>query len=374
VKKSAIVVGAGIVGLATAKALSNNGFSVTVIDKTQRAVGASIRNFGMVWPIGQPSGELYRLAKKSAQIWKDICDGTGMWFNQSGSLHVAYSKEEWIVLNELFAQFEAEGRPISLLTASQIAIKFPLVKQNNLLGGLFSSDELIVDPRIAVEQVSDYLTTFGGVQFLWNQTVNEVGSGYIKTGNKVLKSDKIFVCSGQDIETLFPEVFISLPIVKCKLQMMRMQLPLNRAIGTSVCGGLSLLHYSSFKTAPSLHLLHDKILTEMPAYIKHGIHVMVSQHELGELTVGDSHEYGYTFDPFDQHCINELIVNYLNSFMNASDWVVNTTWNGVYPKMTDGSSWYFNEPLNDVYLLNGLGGAGMTLSFGVAEKMVKEVI
>ncbi|MDP3392757.1 TIGR03364 family FAD-dependent oxidoreductase [Sediminibacterium sp.] len=373
-KKSAIVVGAGIVGLATARALTNNGFNVTVLDKTQRAVGASIRNFGMVWPIGQPDGELYQLAKKSSQIWRDISNSVGMWYNQSGSLHVAYSSEEWIILNELFAQFEKEGRPITLLTPSQISIKYPLVKQNNLYGGLFSADEMIVDPRIAVANVSDFLESFSGVQFLWNHTVQEVGTGFVKSGNKLLKADKIVICSGQDIETLFPETFISLPIVKCKLQMIRMSAPNNKLIGTSVCGGLSLLHYTSFKSAPSLDLLRNKLICEIPDYIKYGIHVMVSQHEFGDLTVGDSHEYGYTFDPFDHHNVNELILNYLNSFMNASNWEISSTWNGVYPKMTDGSSWYFNEPIDDVYLLNGLGGAGMTLSFGVAEKLIDKII
>ena len=369
-KKSAIVVGAGIVGLAAARVLCNNGYAVTVLDKTQRAVGASIRNFGMIWPIGQPDGELYQLAKNSSQIWKDICANTGMWFNQSGSLHVAYSNEEWIVLNELFAQFEKEGRPIRLLTPNQISAKYPQVKQHNLMGGLYSNDEMIVDPRIAVAKVSDYLASVAGVQFLWNHTVQEVGVGYVKSGNKIIEADKIFVCSGQEIETLFPETFSALPIVKCKLQMMRLHSPNNLPVGTSVCGGLSLLHYSSFKNAPSLKLLHKKVVSEMPDYIKYGIHVMISQHELGEITLGDSHEYGFTFDPFDDHNINKLIINYLHGFMHASDWVINTTWNGVYPKMTDGSSWYFNQVLQDVYILNGLGGAGMTLSFGVAEKLI----
>lgn len=373
-KKTAIVVGAGIVGLATAKALANNGYKVTVLEKTEKAVGASIRNFGMVWPIGQPDGELYQLAKKSASVWKNICDGMGMWFNQSGSLHVAYSKEEWIVLNELLVQFEKEGRPVSLLTPSQIAVKFPHVKQAQLMGGLYSSDEMIVDPRIAVANVSEYLKEFSAVEFLWNHTVQEVGNGYVKSGHLVLNADKIFVCSGPDIETLFPAEFNALPIVKCKLQMMRMVMPIHRSISTSVCGGLSLLHYNSFKQAPSLPILREKISAEMPEYIQYGIHVMVSQHEAGELTVGDSHEYGFTFDPFDQQHINDLILSYLNRFMNAESWQLRATWNGVYPKMTDGSSWYFSEPINDVYILNGLGGAGMTLSFGVAEKMVEEVI
>ncbi len=373
-KKTAIVVGAGIVGLATAKALANKGYKVTVIEKTEKAVGASIRNFGMVWPIGQPDGQLYQLAKKSASVWKEVCDGMGMWYNQSGSLHVAYCKEEWAVLNELFVQFELEGRPVDLMNPSQIALKYPHVKQHQLFGGLFSSDEMIVDPRIAVANVSEYLKVFSGVDFLWNHTVQEVGIGYVKSGHLIFNADKIFVCSGPDIETLFPDTFNALPIVKCKLQMMRMTLPMHQSIGTSVCGGLSLLHYNSFKQSPSLSVLRLKIASEMPAYIQHGIHVMVSQHEAGELTVGDSHEYGFTFEPFDQQYINQLILQYLNRFMNAESWQLTATWNGVYPKMTDGSSWYFSEPINDVYILNGLGGAGMTLSFGVAEKMVIDIL
>jgi hypothetical protein len=37
--------------------------------------------------------------------------------------------------------------------------------------------------------------------------------------------------------------------------------------------------------------------------------------------------------------------------------------------MTDGSSWCFNQVLQK-YILNRLGGAGMPLSFWVAEKLI----
>ena len=60
--QTAIVVGAGIVGLATARALAQKGFQVTVIEKSQFSLGASVRNFGMIWPVGQPDGQLYDLS------------------------------------------------------------------------------------------------------------------------------------------------------------------------------------------------------------------------------------------------------------------------------------------------------------------------
>ena len=47
-KKKAIVVGAGIVGLATAKSLAEKGYQVDVFDKSQFSLGASVRNFGML--------------------------------------------------------------------------------------------------------------------------------------------------------------------------------------------------------------------------------------------------------------------------------------------------------------------------------------
>jgi glycine/D-amino acid oxidase-like deaminating enzyme len=43
-----VVVGAGILGLAHAHEARKRGLSVVVVDKDERCVGASIRNFGFV--------------------------------------------------------------------------------------------------------------------------------------------------------------------------------------------------------------------------------------------------------------------------------------------------------------------------------------
>jgi glycine/D-amino acid oxidase-like deaminating enzyme len=97
---------------------------------------------------------------------------------------------------------------------------------------------------------------------------------------------------------------------------------------------------------------------------------MVSQNAVGELTIGDSHEYGLSPDPFDKSLINSLILSYLKSITRFPNDTIIETWNGVYPKLTNGKSFLLLEPEQNVFIVNGFGGAGMTLSFGFCEQLL----
>jgi glycine/D-amino acid oxidase-like deaminating enzyme len=144
-------------------------------------------------------------------------------------------------------------------------------------------------------------------------------------------------------------------------------------IGPALCGGLSLVHYNSFKAASSLSTLRARYEELLPDYLKWGIHVMVSQNKKGELTIGDSHEYGLTHDPFDRHYINQLILYYLKTFAVFEPGNIIETWNGIYPKLTDGGTELVLQPENGVTIINGLGGAGMTLSFGLCHQVINAI-
>ena len=179
--KSAIVVGAGIVGLAIARSLALKGYSVQVYDRSEKAVGASIRNFGMIWPIGQPSGIMYERAMRSRTIWKEIGDEGVFWYDDQGSLHVAHEPDEWIVLQELSEIFRTE-RGVSLLTSKQATEKSGAVVQQNLKGALFSSNELIVDPRQAIASLPGYLSEKYKIVFHWGKTIHSIHSNTIQIG------------------------------------------------------------------------------------------------------------------------------------------------------------------------------------------------
>lgn len=367
--KSAIVIGAGIVGLATARALAKRGYQVTVIERSSKAVGASIRNFGMVWPIGQPEGALYERALHAKSIWKETLAGAKCWSQEAGSLHMAYQRDELEVIQQ-FVEV-SPYRPVSFLNAEETLAKSLAVNPDGLLGSLYSADEMIVDPREAIAAIPGYLKAAFGVAFIWNTAISKVVYPAVFSGEKSWSADEIFVCSGQDFETLYPEQFSAAPLTKCKLQMMRLGAqPDDWRIGPALCGGLSFIHYHGFKAAASLPGLKARYESEYAEYLKWGIHVMASQNGLGEITVGDSHEYALTFDPFDREFINTMILDYLGTFAQFKSPKVFQSWHGIYPKMTNGATEIVIRLESGVTIINGLGGNGMTLSFGLCDEVV----
>src|SRR5215472_12020753 len=88
------IVGAGIMGLAHAYAAAVRGRRVVVFERDLRASRASVRNFGLIWPIGQPHGVLHQMALRSRTFWLQVLKETGLPYRATGSLHLIYRKDE----------------------------------------------------------------------------------------------------------------------------------------------------------------------------------------------------------------------------------------------------------------------------------------
>lgn len=371
-QQTAIVIGAGIVGIAMARSLACRGVKVTVFERNEQAVGASIRNFGMLWPVGQPDGYLYDRAMKSRSAWKQILNDAHLWYDEVGSLHAAYNALERDVLLDVATAYAHRG--YKYLSGAETVKKSNAVNPGGLEGSLWSPNEMIIESRAAVLALPAYLTEKYGVKFFFNTAISRVEYPYVFSGKENWQADQVYVCSGADFETLYPEVFAENHFTKCKLQMMRIiAQPEAWRIGPALCGGLSLVHYKGFQVSPSLDLLKKHFEDTMPAYLEYGIHVMVSQNGNGELTIGDTHEYGLHLDPFDRAELNDMIIAYLRKFARFKNWAITQSWNGTYPKRTNGEVDFVHQPEQGVTIVNGLGGAGMTLSFGLAEEVVTKM-
>lgn len=255
---SALVVGAGIVGLAMARALAVRGYRVTVLERHDRAVGASVRNFGMIWPIGVSNGPEYQRALRSRQIWQEIIDATGLWHDPCGSLHVAQASDELAALAQYAASNQGQ-RPCQLLDRSQALARHPLLAPAQLHGALFNADELVIDPRQALPALATYLQDRYQVQFHWRMPVTAVETGKVHSGRRLFQADHVYLCNGADFEQLYPELHEAAPLTRCKLQMMRLALPdASLRLGAAVCGGLSLVHYPGFQQVADLEPLRRR--------------------------------------------------------------------------------------------------------------------
>ncbi len=363
------VIGGGIVGLAFDWEAARRGRSVVVFDRTPTPQGASVRNFGMIWPIGQVPGADYARALRSRERWLELRQHAGLWVEECGSLHVAHQDDEDAVLREFANRVPDLGIACRYLSAAETAARFPAVNSTELRGALHSPTEMAVNPPIAVARIQKFLAEAHGVTLRLGVAVVGIEMPRVHAaGGEVWQADRVFVSSGVDFETLFPAVFATSGLRRCKLQMMKTRPQAGGwRLGTHLAGGLTLCHYKSFEVCESLAALKARVAATMPEYVKYGIHVMASQNDRGEVVIGDSHEYDADISLFDKTEIDDLILSKLRGMANLPDWTISTRWHGIYAKHPQ-KSFVYAEPQPGCLIATAPGGAGMTLSFGFARE------
>jgi FAD dependent oxidoreductase TIGR03364 len=364
-KFDVIVVGGGIVGLAHAWMAADRGLHVLLIERSSNAAGASVRNFGMLWPIGQPAGEPHSIALRSRARWLELNSAGVVDVEECGSIHATHRTDELAVVEE----FRDLGtHDVEILNPEEVLRRAPIVNPEGLLGGMFSDSEMRVNPRVASAQIATWLGESKGVTCLFDTAVGEVDGHTVKaTDGRQWRAERVVICSGSDLQTLFPDTFRNSGLKLCKLQMLKAFQEHQTSAMPHVASGLTLRHYSSFGECPSLPPLRQRIASETPELDRYGIHVMASVFESGDILLGDSHEYDAEISPFDKAAIDDLILRELRKVIRLRDWTITERWHGIYAKHAQLPV-FESQPEPPVHLFVGTGGSGMTMAFGLAEQ------
>lgn len=365
------IVGAGIVGLAHACLASRAGRKVAIFERNPSASGASVRNFGMLWPIGQPPGPLRQMALRSRELWLEFLSGAGLPYRASGSLHAAYREDEACVGREFSEKAGSLGYECQWLGAKETFARTAAIRAEGLLGALWSPTEVTVDPRLVIAGLTRYLEGQARVTLFRNCVVQEVAAQRVRTGARTYHAGAVIVASGSDFETLFPDHFAVSGVTRCKLQMMRtVAQPEGWRLGPALAFGLTFRHYPAFEMCESLKALKTRVAEEAPEFDRWGIHVMASETASREVTLGDSHEYGLDVSFFDRAEINRLILDYARQYLRLPRFEIAETWHGVYAKHPS-ESYLIHEPEAATRVVTVTSGIGMTMSFGLAESVLR---
>jgi FAD dependent oxidoreductase TIGR03364 len=394
-----VIIGAGILGLAHAHAFSKRGLRVTVFERNNSPMGASIRNFGMVLVTGQPPGAMHALARASREIWLGWAAEAGLHVRRSGSLMFARSTAEARVM-EAFAQTRAKktghrsddqaGYKVDEQADGQAndqatyeATLLSRAALDDLYDGRFQKHhaalhghaDLQVFSREAVPALVDYLRRVHDVEFHFGTLARGIDGGFVDTTAGVWRAEHIVVCAGHDyLSLLAPELAALKPRV-CRLQMLRVRPTAPFALDHAVLTGLSCLHYGAFSDLPEAAALHDEVAMHTPTVLEHGIHLLASPTPHGDLIIGDSHDYSDDPSPFNAADIDAILLGLAEDTL-ASELEVIERWQGVYGARTATSGAPFSV-LRTASNTTGVfmhSGVGMSIGPALGERVVSHLL
>ena len=369
-----VIVGAGILGLAHAWHAMKLGLSIAVVERDERAVGASIRNFGHACVTAQ-SGLAREYADLSRTEWLRLGELAGLGVQEAGTVVVARSEQEEAVLAEFAAQ---RGDEVQLLGADETAatLGLPSGERGEIRSGARLGLDLRVDPLIAVSRLAEHLQS-GGVTFFFGTNVGTVEPGRVQTSRGSLSCRHIVVSVGHDVDRFFPAMADAFEVQRCRLRMLEIDPPRGVAIDPAIFTGLSLLRYDAFLELESSRELRAHFEAQAPELLAHDLNHMITQRPDGGLIVGDTHHRSRTETPFENERSDELVLaetaRLFGVTAGASGLRVRKHWRGVYASSSH-TNFLCEMPLPGVRVASVTSGIGMTTSLGFARDSLERLL
>ncbi len=367
------VVGAGILGLAHAYHLARRGRNVVVFERRARAEAALVPDLGTLWPIGQPTGPLRRMALRSREVWLEVLGVSGLGHERTGSLHLAYRDDEAAVLREFADRASGEGFRCEMLGPEDVLKRSPVVRPGGLLAGLHSHWEVCLDPGEVLAGLPVWLAGERGVHFEFGRRVVGFEAPGVRTRDGDWSAERLWVCDDDELGMLYPEAADRLGLLPGLLRVLRMAPPPDgfRA-GPILAGGATLGLCPAFRDCPGLPVLRARVARESPELDRHGIDALTAHDARGGLTIGATHRDSDPGPPRHADEIDRILLQHASTFLDAVPEVRSRRWQSQAANPEAPYCLVRPEPL--VAAVAGIGGAGMTLSFGLAEVVVNHVL
>lgn len=337
---SAIIVGAGILGAATALFLAREGVAVKVVERERAGWGASGRNAGYISMITRSGGPQLELANLSRAIYPQLAEELDDFeFQPNGAL--VYYYEEQLPLIEGFVQRrQADGLPMEIVDGDRARELFPLLPED-VVGGIHSKSDCFVHPgklvdalmaaaiKLGVEVVNDDVT----------ELVLEGGRcvGVRTATQDTVRADVVAVTAGSWTSAILDKAGLPFNVLHMRMQMAETA-PVEERFDVAAYGPSLFHEYAFVRELPGYD---DDIVMHPLQHImpEVGLLELVCQRADGRLWLGCPIEFvdGPDASP------NPTVAGMAQTFGVLGDHIpalqripVERTWGGIAPQTGDG--------------------------------------
>jgi FAD dependent oxidoreductase TIGR03364 len=359
--KRAVVAGGGILGTWHALALCRAGYAVDHLEADPAPIGASVRNFGLLWVSGRRTGAELDVAQRSRRLWEAVArDAPGIGFRPNGSLTLARTEGERKVM-ETFAQHpDAADRSIRFLEPPDVVALNPAVR-GAIEGGLHCAADAAVEPRRTLGALREHLEQLGRYTFHPGRRVIAISDrALVDAGGTHWEADLSIVATGASFDHLAGTAHVASRLRRVRLQMMETA-PFAATLTTSVADADTMRYYPAYDVID-----RDPLGVQSPVAAAHHLQLLMVQRADGGLTIGDTHAYDEPFDFALSEDPSDELLTRAGALLGQPVPPVIRRWEGVYAQCTGGEVCLREELAAGVWMVTGPGGRGMTCAPGIA--------
>ena len=238
--KDIVIVGGGVIGLATGFELVRRGMPATVVERDRAGRGTSWQAAGMLAPdaeIGFEELELYRLSRESLRRWPAFAEavqassGHDVDYRDEGTLIVADDRDAAEKIRRLYEFQQEQGLEVEWLTGEEARDVEPFVAPR-LSAAIYAPSDHQVDNRALLEALREAFRAEGGT--LHEDTPvtaivpDDETPAVVTEGGDRVEGAHVVVAAGvwsREIEGLTPEAQPSVRPVKGQMIQLQMQRP-----------------------------------------------------------------------------------------------------------------------------------------------------
>ena len=217
-----VVVGGGVIGVSVAYHLADAGIQdVVLLERKELTSGTTWHAAGLVGQL-RTSINMTQLARYTSQLYRGLEEETGQatGYRQCGSISIAATAERFEELKRSASMAKVFGLEVNVLSVAEIAEKYPLIKTDDLFGGIHIPSDGYANAVDITQALAKGAKSRGARIFTDIKVEAILRDGDevtgVRTAEGEIRGKYVVICGGMWSRDLAASVGVNLPLHACE--------------------------------------------------------------------------------------------------------------------------------------------------------------